>query len=312
MQSSHRHSISDTSRRSGSLALALSVLIVSGACIACVPGTGAGLSLSIVLPTSTPFPLPVATATPAPTSTPTPLPDLTADGTPRTLTVPILMYHYVSTPPDPSDTLRRDLSVTPEQFASHLAYLTENGYETISLYDLALALQTDVPLPEKPIILTFDDGYADHYTNAYPLLREYGCTGTFFVVTSYLDAELPEYVSWDQITEMYAGGMSIEPHSYNHADLRDRDIDYVIWQTLGPKEAIEARTGETVRFFCYPSGKYDDTVIDVLKSEHFWGALTTEQGAEHASDDIFRLQRIRVRGSYDADTLADVLSYYTE
>jgi len=303
MQSScHRRTRASGRHLRGSMALLVSLYLLAFATASCVQPTGAGLSVSIVIPTSTPVV--------APTATPTLVPLPTPDGVSRTLTVPILMYHYVSTPPDPNDSLRVDLSVTPAQFASHLAYLTENGYETINLYDLALALQTGAPLPERPIILTFDDGYADHFTNACPLLQQYGCTGTFFLVTGFIDAGEPAYLTWDQVTKMRQAGMSVEPHSYDHTDLRDRSIEYLVWETLGPKEAIEARTGEPVRFFCYPSGKYDDRLIEVLESEGYWGAVSTEQGAEHCSADMFRLQRIRVRGSYDAEDLAAILDYY--
>jgi peptidoglycan/xylan/chitin deacetylase (PgdA/CDA1 family) len=85
---------------------------------------------------------------------------------------------------------------------------------------------------------------------------------------------------------MHAAGMEFEPHTFNHPDLRKRDFDFLVFQILAPKEAIEARTGETCRFFAYPSGRYDDFVIDVLRSANFWGAVLVEQGATHTADDL--------------------------
>jgi peptidoglycan/xylan/chitin deacetylase (PgdA/CDA1 family) len=189
-------------------------------------------------------------------------------------------------------------------FKEQLAYLQREGYESVSLDDLALHLTVGKPLPSKPIILTFDDGYADAYTRAFRRLKRFGFTATFFLVTAPIDAQNPDFLSWEQVEEMHAAGMRFEPHSYDHPDLRDRGFDFLVYQVLAPKEAIEARTGETPRFFAYPSGRYDQYVIDVLHSAGYWGAVLTEQGATHGTDDLFVLRRIRVRGEDDLETFA--------
>jgi len=263
-------------------------------------------------PTSTPTSTPTFTATPTPTSTHTPTPTAThtptptpllptPDGLARRARVPILMYHRIDDVPPGADAYRRDLSVTPENFREQLLWLKQQGYQSITLNDLALYLTVGKPLPPQPIILTFDDGYADAYTHAFPLLKRFGFAGTFFVVTSQIDAQNPDFLSWDQIKEMHEAGMSFEPHSYDHPDLRNRGFQYLVFQILGPKQAIEARTGETCRFFAYPSGRWDDFVVDVLKSANYWGAVFTEQGATHTSDDLFHLNRVRVQGGDDLD-----------
>src|SRR5262245_20632003 len=100
------------------------------------------------------------------------------------LHVPILMYHYISANPRaPADPLRTRLSVPPAQFAQQLAYLHRAGYTTITLDDLVDALHLHATLPSKPVILTFDDGYQDFYTNAYPLLRRYRDKATIYIIT---------------------------------------------------------------------------------------------------------------------------------
>lgn len=214
------------------------------------------------------------------------------------------MYHYISAPPLRADAIRLDLSVPPERFEAHLRYLQDQGYTTVALHDLALALQIGHPLPKKPLILTLDDGYRDNYVNAFPLLLKYGFSGTFFLVTAYIDQGHPQYVTWDQVVEMDAGGMEMGAHGHTHVDLRGRSVDYLVWQILGAKEAIEARTEKPVRFFCYPSGKYDHVAIKVLRSANYWGALTVSEGAEHWSDRMFTLERIRVHGHYEVSDLA--------
>jgi peptidoglycan/xylan/chitin deacetylase (PgdA/CDA1 family) len=248
-----------------------------------------------------PSPIPTATATPIPLPTP--------DGARRTLQVPVLMYHYVSSAPEGADTVRRDLSVTPDQFEEHLLFLQQAGYTSISLHDLALALQTGYRLPEKPLVITLDDGYRDNYEVAFPLLQRYDFTATFFLLTSVIDQEHPGYVSWEQVIEMGAAGMEMGAHGYTHVDMRERTVDYLVWQMLGSKEAIEARIGEPVRFFCYPSGKYDEQAMRVLHSADYWGAVTVELGDTQRSDGMFELPRVRVHGRYTALDLANVLDW---
>jgi peptidoglycan/xylan/chitin deacetylase (PgdA/CDA1 family) len=263
--------------------------------------------------TATPSPTATATATATPTATFTPTPRPTAtytatpllptpDGLLRQARVPILMYHHIQDAPAGSNALRRDLSVSPQNFEAQLRYLQQEGYETVSLYDLALHLTVGKPLPKHPIVLTFDDGYADAYTHAFPLLQRFGFTGTVFLITAPIDANDPAFLSWENVGEMHAAGMDLEPHSYDHPDLRGRGYQFLVYQTLGPKEAIEARTGDTCRFFAYPSGRYDDYVIDVLQSANYWGAVVTEQGATHTGDGLFTLRRVRISGG---DALSD-------
>lgn len=258
-------------------------------------------------PTATATPTSSPTVTPTPTFTPTPLP--TPDGTPRTARVPILMYHYISEPPPDANIYRRDLSVTPANFEAQLAWLRSEGYESITLTDLVYHLALGWPLPDKPVILTFDDGYRDNYTHAFPLLKKYEYTGTFFLVTHPIDYGDPDYLSWDMVKKMYRAGMDFQPHGYRHFDLRGQDIDFLVFEIVAAKEAIEARTGETSRFFSYPSGSYDDQTVAVLKSAYFWGAVITAQGATHTSDNLFELTRIRIRGEHSPQDFVDLMTY---
>jgi peptidoglycan/xylan/chitin deacetylase (PgdA/CDA1 family) len=96
--------------------------------------------------------------------------------------------------------------------------------------------------------------------------------------------------------EMAQAGMEIQGHGRDHVDLRGRSYDYLVYQLLGIQEAISYHIGRPARFFCYPSGQYDDDVIAVLKSAGFWGAVTTEWGQTHTRDDLFTIPRIRIRG----------------
>jgi peptidoglycan/xylan/chitin deacetylase (PgdA/CDA1 family)/energy-converting hydrogenase Eha subunit A len=211
--------------------------------------------------------------------------------------VPILMYHYVSSPAPTAERLRRDLSVEPLEFERQMRWLKDNGFTTISLGQLHDHLSTGAPLPPKPVVLTFDDGHIEHYATVYPLLKSLGMTGTFFIVADYATFSYtnPTYLSWQQAREMADGGMSIESHGRSHRDLRNRSFQFLVWEVLGSIEQIEAYTGQRPRFFCYPVGHYDDAIIRMLKSVDMRAAVTTEHGAEHRLSNGYTWRRLRVR-----------------
>jgi peptidoglycan/xylan/chitin deacetylase (PgdA/CDA1 family) len=244
------------------------------------------------------------TPTPRPTIQPTPTAGPTPDDTARTVQLPILMYHYLSAPPAGADIYRQDLSVTPELFAAQLDALQAAGYSTISLYELMSHLTGGAPLPEKPVIITFDDGYRDNYENALPLLAERKMVAMFFVVTDFMDEERPEYLTWDMARAMRDAGMFIESHGRNHVSLAGKDADYLVWQALGSLETIEYELGVRPRFVSYPAGEYDELTKEIFQSAGYWAGLTTAQGATHSNEaDLFELKRVRVRGTTTPEEL---------
>lgn len=230
------------------------------------------------------------------------------DGTLRRIYVPILMYHYVSPLPEDADPYRVELTVEPEIFRSHLQYLRQQGYQTISPYALHNALNFGAALPEKPIILTFDDGYIDHYRFVFPMLREYGFVGTFFVITGRADEGHPDYLSWAQITEMAQAGMNMEAHSRTHRELTGRDASFLVYEIVGSLQSLEAHTGMPTRVFAYPAGRYDDDTLRILNSSPVVRAMTTRTGAYHTTDNTMELQRLRVSGNMSAVELDHLLS----
>ncbi|MBN1955005.1 MAG: polysaccharide deacetylase family protein [Anaerolineae bacterium] len=248
-------------------------------------------------PTATSTPTPAPTTPPTPTPTATPTPTITPGPIPDSAEVPILMYHYVEELPPDADRLRRDLTVSPENFEAQLQYLVDAGYQTITLSDLYRYLTQGYGIPEQSVVLTFDDGYRSAYTVVFPLLEQYNFVGTFFVLATPAHFEAPDYLTWAMMAEMAHAGMDVQGHGRDHVDLRGRSYDYLVYQTLGIKEAVEFHTGQDVRFFCYPSGQYDQALIDVLRSAGYWGAVTTEHGRIHTADRLFTLARVRIRGT---------------
>lgn len=229
------------------------------------------------------------------------------DGTLRRIRTPILMYHYVSELPPGADATRIDLTVSPSLFRAHMRYLSEQRYQTISLYQLDAALRQGIPLPANPIILAFDDGYIDHYQNVLPILREFEFTGTFFIITARADADDPRYMNWSHIQEMAAAGMSLEAHTKNHVDLRDRSYDFLVYEMLGSMESLAAYTGRRTHMFAYPVGHYDALTLEVGEQLPIWRAVTTQSGTLHTTDNHLEVPRLRIHGYTSVTGLEQIL-----
>jgi peptidoglycan/xylan/chitin deacetylase (PgdA/CDA1 family) len=245
----------------------------------------------------------------APSNAGRPIDNAGWDGTLRRVRVPVLMYHYISNPPDGADAIRLDLSVTPANFIKQMQWLKEQGYQTITPDELAAALLRGAKLPAKPIMLTFDDGYADAYSTAFPILKEFGFTGTFFVVSGFIDGGDPTYMTWAEAREMADAGMSIENHSRSHKDMRGRSQDWLADQIEVPQDRIEKNTGVRPRFFCYPSGEYDDGTVSELRAAGYALAFTTNDGTFAYTDNMLLVSRVRIRNSTTIETFAHLMAW---
>ena len=269
--------------------------------------------------TPTPFVIFVKSPTPIPDElvpniltllppTPTPLP--TPTGPDYGLGVPILMYHYTSEPPEDADKYRTDLSVSPANLRRQLEYLQANGYTTIDFYELARGLANRQTLPEKPVILTFDDGYRDNYEHAFPLLQAFGMKGVFFIITEPINFNDPRYVSWEMVREMADAGMSMEIHTVSHPNLADLDDEKAQQQIVGAQEEIAAHTGYLPRFLSYPGGDYDDETIQIARDAELWGAVTTRYGTYHQRANRYEWRRVRMRYTTSIQEFAALLKVY--
>ena len=271
--------------------------------------TATATSTPTQTPTATATPTPLPTETPLQTETPTftPSPTATYPPPPEELHVPILMYHYISELPSDADVYRLDLTVIPAHFEEQLQYLQAQGYQSVTLTDIYDALTMGKPLPEKPIVLTFDDGYKDALTGALLLLQQYGFVGEFFMLATPSHYEAPQYLTWDDARVMAEAGMSVQAHGRDHYDLTNRSYEFLVYQILGAREAVEAHTGRPVRFFCYPSGRYDAATIAIVEAAGYWGAVTTAWGTDLRLDNRFTWPRIRVKGHWSVENFANVL-----
>jgi peptidoglycan/xylan/chitin deacetylase (PgdA/CDA1 family) len=225
--------------------------------------------------------------------------------------LPILMYHHV-VPALPEDEFQATLSVTTDEFAAQAAYLKCAGYTAITMAQLFDAIDGKVALPERPVMLTFDDGNDDAYTQAYPVLRQHGLVGSFAVITGYIEAGGP-FLTWAQIGEMSDAGMEMMSHSVSHSDLGASDDDTVRAQIADSRAALEAQTGREVRFLVYPSGEpfrsgsteRQAQVVALLQEAGYRGALLAGPGSTTQDPAApFALNRLRMFSGEDVYTFA--------
>ncbi len=233
--------------------------------------------------------------------------DIISDRTLRRIPVPILMYHYVSPLPEDADAIRTELTIHPQLFREHVRFLIQEGYSIISLYEIYNALSVGANLPQHPIVLTFDDGYADHFEYVFPVLQEFNVSGTFFVITDFIDQRNPNHLTWEQAQEMIDGGMFIEAHTKTHPNLSERDLNFLVYQILGSIESIEENTGQRPAMFAYPAGRYDNNTLNVLSSTDIQLAVTTQRGIYHTLDERLELSRLRISGNMSVAGLANIL-----
>lgn len=252
------------------------------------------------------------TATGAPTATanapvPASAASATVPPTPRgTTVIPILMYHYVRVVADKTDTIGINLSVTPANFAAQMQYLADNGYTTLTMSEVHAILAGTMPLPPKPIALTFDDGYRDFYTAAWSVLKRHNFKATNYVVTGMIGME--PYMTWAMLQELDATGqVELGAHTRNHLDLRALNKDKRWDEIVGSKAILEQGLGHPVTSFCYPAGFYNaDTIADV-KRAGFLTAVTTAYGVKQNPQNPWEMPRVRVNGPDSVATWASKL-----
>ena len=259
------------------------------------------LSPTAIPPTAAATSTIAATATPAKTATPTRVyaPRPAANG------VPILMYHYIRVNPDRRDQLGYGLSVTPDLFRAHVEFLNERGFRAITMRDLTAMLDAQILPPEKSIVLTFDDGYRDAYTEAWPVLKQFGFKATLYVVTDFL--EQGPYLTRPQVRELHANGIEIGSHTQSHLNLPSLNSQRLTREIVESRAILQDLIGAPVLSFCDPSGKYNDVVERAVKSAGYASATTVEHGIIRGKEDRMAMPRVRMYGGIGLNSFANLI-----
>jgi peptidoglycan/xylan/chitin deacetylase (PgdA/CDA1 family) len=220
--------------------------------------------------------------------------------------VPVLLYHHIQSLKANAGTDWEDSTVSPEAFDQQMAYLAEHKYHSICVVDLLASLQEGKPLPENPVMITFDDGWEEVYSAGYPILRKYGLGATLFIPANWIE-NLPGTLTWQQIEEMDKAGMEIASHSMTHPYLIKSTPAMLTWELQNSKARLEKHTSKPVVALAYPFGLYDDNVIVQTKAAGYLAAFTIERGVWASRDQIFKLPRIDIPYSVDLKTFASEL-----
>lgn len=279
------------------------IFISSAGCS--ILGTTGSISLSpLSKPSQTPTELPTATSvpptetqTPLPTETPlptfTPTPELVQVSAGQELTVPILLYHHINDEV-PGNRYIVSISVFDEQ----MKWLCDHHYQTITISQLADLILFGGSMPQRPVVITFDDGNGDIVTNALPILQKYGFVATSYLIVRWIDA--PNYITSDQVSILSNAGWEIGSHTMSHVDLtqNENNLDYEVRQSL---LRLNEDYGLKVKSFAYPFGVIDTNVVNFTSRAGYSAAVGLGTSIKQGLYDLYYLSRMEVRQEYSMD-----------
>lgn len=209
---------------------------------------------------------------------------------PKPFTIPILIYHYVEIVTDERDTIRKSLNIQPNTFQNQIDTLKNNGYTFITPSQIA-KIEREEEKVEKPIIISFDDGYHDFYTDVFPILKKNNVKAVAYIVPGFIDHL--NYMYWNQVKEISQSNLvEIGAHSMHHKSLDSLSDKDAYNEILDSKLVLELSLGQQITTFAYPYGHFTDQTVEIIKSAGFTSALTTIEGTNKNVDEKFILKRI--------------------
>ena len=201
------------------------------------------------------------------------------------------MYHVIAAPPPGAEFPA--LFVPPVDFAGQMRWLARHGYHAVTLHDVYEHWVAGSPLPRRPIVLSFDDGYLSDATEALPVLRRLHWPAVLNLEVN--NVQRNDLSFW-RVLELKAAGWEIDAHTITHPDLTTLD-DARLWREVaGSRAELRRLFHVPADFFCYPHGRYDARVVDAVRRAGYFGATTENPGLAQPAD-LYTLSRIRVDGS---------------
>jgi len=206
--------------------------------------------------------------------------------------VPVIMYHNID-----EHSASSRLSVSPEKFKRQMNFLKNHKYNVVKLEDLAGMLKKN-KLPSKTIAITFDDGYENNYTNAYPVLKKLGLQATIFIIPAMIGTD--GYLNWSQVIEMSESGfIEIGSHTMTHPWLPTQPKENLDPEIRGSKSAIESRLNKESSSFSYPLGGFNKDVREKVIEAGYKIAVATNPGKKYPKHDLFAMKRLRISSTSD-------------
>lgn len=216
--------------------------------------------------------------------------------------IPVLMYHSISNYAGGF----AQLVVSPESFTSQMDYLVENDYTPITFYEIIEYIEGDRGLPLNPIIITFDDGYTDNFTNAFKILKERDMVAVIYPYIKKINTN--NGLSKRQFEKLIENEWEIGSHTVNHLDLTTLTKDSLNNEVRDSKQELEEMFDIKVISFCYPAGRYNEKVIKAVSQADYYFGLTTNYGKFKLDNNKLILSRIRINGSDSLSVFAKKIS----
>ena len=195
--------------------------------------------------------------------------------------IPILNYHQITD----KDLMNDPYAVSVSKFERQMNYNYEHGYQCLSLIDVLRIIEKSPTQLKKTFVLTFDDGYADFYKNAYPILQRNGFTATVFIVTDYVGKESQweggrgnPLLNWDEIKALHKAGVFFGSHTCTHPRLTQISSDRILYELKASKEKLEAELGEEIQFLAYPYGESSSEIQRIAKDLGYIAAFGVNTG----------------------------------
>lgn len=211
--------------------------------------------------------------------------------------VPILMYHKVENVPN----LGADV-VSPKVFEWQMKYLKEHGYSVVPLEQIISLIAASKPLPRRTVVLTFDDGYENFFTQAFPVLKSYGYPVTLFVSAG--RTTMAGYLNWDQMLTMQKEGITFASHGMDHFYLPNASPERRRLEIFESKKLLEQHLGRPVDIYCYAVGGFNKDIKALVREAGYRAAITTNRGSNHSNQDLYELRRIKLS---DKDRLSFIM-----
>ena len=216
--------------------------------------------------------------------------------------IPILTFHgLVRSKGASANSL---YTLTEDQFADQMRYLSENHYHSVSL-EAVMTWVKGEPLPERSIAITFDDGRESDFSIARPILKRHGCVATFFVNPGTLGQA--GYLRYQELRQMSAEEMEIGSHGFDHLFLTQLDEKGLRHQIAGSKERLEQLLQKEILFFSVPRGRYTPHILEIVKETGYRAACTSEIGLNQRDLDLYHLKRWAMKRPYTLDDFISVV-----
>ncbi len=206
--------------------------------------------------------------------------------------VPVLNYHEVN------DDKFSPLAMGIGHFEQQMDYLHKNGYHTITPDQLYDYLTKGTALPDKPVLITFDDGYEDNYKNAFPYLRKYNMKATLFVIGD--DVGKPNFMTAAQLQEIDKQNIDVQGHTWTHRDMRKLSYQEVLDEQTHVKHYLENLLHKPIYYTAYPCGFTSPTVEAATKAAGYRLAWTVKTGDDKPGQNLYALPRMPVFEGDDA------------